>query len=274
MKKLNNIGIYILMLAIAFFLTGPFLWLASTSFKSGQDVFRLESLKDFFPTNPSLENFRLVLEQMPQLPAFFINTVIIVILGIVFNLLLASLAAYPLARLNFPGRDFIFGLLLSTMILPAEANMIVNFITIRKMGLYDTLIAVVLPGMVTAFGIFLMRQAYIVIPVELEDAARIDGCSEFMLWYKIMLPLTRPALATLSIFTFVAFWNSFMWPLVILQNKELYPLAVGLTYLMNTFDTNFRLVAAGSVLSMIPIIIVFLVMQKQFVKGITAGAVK
>ena len=262
------------MLLIALFLTGPFLWLTSTSLKSGKDVFKLKSFSDFLPEKPSLENFREVLKQMPQLPLFFLNTVVIVILGIFFNLLLASLAAYPLARLEFPGKNFIFILLLSTMMLPAQANMIVNFITIRTMGLYDTLLAVVLPGMVTAFGIFLMRQAYIVIPRELEDAARIDGCSEFMLWYKIMLPLTRPALATLAIFSFVAFWNTFMWPLVILQSKELYPLAVGLTYLMNTFDTNFRLVAAGSVLSMIPIIIVFLAMQKQFVKGITAGAVK
>jgi len=262
------------MIALALFLTGPFLWLTSTSLKSGQDVYRLESFRDFFPTSPTLENFKEVIKQMPQLPLFFLNTIIIVILGIFFNLLLASLAAYPLARLDFPGKNFIFILILSTLMLPAQANMIVNFITIRKIGLYDTLAAVVMPGLVTAFGIFLMRQAYIVIPNELEDAARIDGCGEFAIWYKIMLPLTRPALATLAIFTFVAFWNTFMWPLVILQSKELYPLAVGLTYLMNTFDTNFRLVAAGSVLSMIPVLIVFIAMQRHFIKGITAGAIK
>jgi len=266
--------IYLLMIILAIFLTGPFIWLTFTSLKSGQDVFRLESIKDIFPTSPTLKNYKEVMIQMPQLPGFFLNTIIIVIVGIFLQLLLCSLTAYPLARIDFPGKNFIFAVMLSTMMLPAQANMIVNFITIRKIGLYDTLIAVILPGAVTVFGIFLMRQAYIVIPRELEDAARIDGCGEFTIWYRIMLPLTRPALATLAIFSFVAFWNTFMWPLVILRSKELYPLAVGLTHLMNTFDTNFRLVAAGSVLSMIPIIIVFIIMQKQFVKGITAGAVK
>lgn len=242
--------------------------------KAGQDIFRLQSARDILPSSPTLENFYEVNRRLPQLPQFFLNTAIIVVLGVFFQLLLSALAAYPLARLEFPGKNLISLLLLSTMMLPAQANMIVNFITIRKMGLFDTLAAVVLPGVISVFGIFLMRQAYLVIPIELEDAARIDGCGEFEIWRRIMLPLTRPALATLAIFSFVAFWNTFMWPLVILKSKELYPLSVGLTYLMNTFDTNFRLVAAGSVLSMLPIIIVFILMQKHFVKGITAGAVK
>ncbi|MCE1245448.1 MAG: carbohydrate ABC transporter permease [Firmicutes bacterium] len=273
-KRFVNFISYVMMILMGLFLTGPFIWLTLTSFKSGQDVFRLESFKDFIPMNPSLDNFYEVVKQMPQLPLFFWNTIIIVVVGIFFELLISSLAAYPLARLEFPGKNIIFTLMLATMMLPAQANMIVNFITIRNMGLFDTLAAVVLPSIVSVFGIFLMRQAYLVIPQELEDAARIDGCGELGIWYRIMLPLTRPALATLAIFAFVAYWNTFMWPLVILRSKELYPLAVGLTHLMNTFDTNFRLTAAGSTLSMIPVIIVFVAMQKHFIKGITQGAIK
>lgn len=280
-RFMKNAVIVLAMVFLALFLTGPFLWLTFTSLKEGQDIFRLRTVGDIFPANPTLENFRQVWTAFKtpgsdenKLLNFFRSTFIIVGAGIFAQLVVASLAAYPLARMEFPGRNFIALLLLSTMMLPVQANMIVNFITIRKLGLFDTYAGVILPSAVTVFGIFLMRQAYIVIPKEVEDAARIDGCSELQLWYRIMLPLTRPALATLAIFTFIAFWNSFMWPLVILKSDSLYPLSVGLAFLANTFDTNFRLVAAASVLSMIPVIILFLIMQKHFIKGITAGAVK
>jgi putative chitobiose transport system permease protein len=272
---------YLVMILLALFLTGPFFWLTFTAAKSGQDVFKLESVKDILPSAPTLENFRRVWTEFDtpgkkenKLLNFFKSTFIIVGAGIILELLVASLAAYPLARMEFKGKNLIFGIMLSTMMLPAQANMIVNFITIRKLGLFDTYLAVVLPSAVSVFGIFLMRQAYLIIPKELEDAARIDGCSELQVWYKVMLPLTKPALATLAIFSFVSFWNSFMWPLVILKSDNLYPLSVGLSFLANTFDSNFRLVAAASVLSMLPVIALFLIMQKQFVAGITAGAVK
>jgi putative chitobiose transport system permease protein len=269
------------MTLLGLFLTGPFLWLLFTSLKSGQDVFRLTSIRDIFPSSPTLENFQNVWSAFQsgdgsqnRLLSYFRSTFIIVGLGIVIQLFVSALAAYPLARMDFPGRSLIFFLFLSTMMLPMESNMIVNFITIRKLGLYDTYLAVILPSSVSVFGIFLMRQAYLVIPGELEDAARIDGCNDFQIWHKIMLPLAKPALATLGIFTFVAFWNSFMWPLVILKRESLYPLSVGLSFLAGTFDSNFRLVAAAAVLSMLPVLALFFAMQKHFVKGITAGAIK
>jgi putative chitobiose transport system permease protein len=260
--------------AVALFLTGPFLWLLLTSLRSGGSIFRLENLRDILPWPPSLENYRGVIQQIPMFPRFFINTAWICFWGVILELLIAALAAYPLARLDFPGKNLVFGIMLSTMMLPAQANMIVNFMTIRSLGLFDTMLAVILPSMVSVFGIFLMRQAYLVIPREIEDAARIDGCSELGLWSRIMLPLARPSLATLAVFSFVGYWNTFMWPLVILKHEAKYPLAVGLSYLSSMFASNFRYVAAGSVLSMIPILIVFFIMQKQFISGITAGAVK
>ncbi len=282
MKKIaKNLHYYLVMILLALFLTGPFLWLVSTALKTGEDIFQLETLGDIIPENPSLEAFRNVWTAFDAdgagenpLVDYFRSTFIIVGLGIVLQLIIASLAAYPLARMDFIGKNFISVMLLSTMMLPVQANMIVNFVTIRKLGLFDTYAGVILPGAVSVFGIFLMRQAYLVIPGEMEDAARIDGAGEFEIWYRIMLPLTRPALATLAIFTFVMYWNSFMWPLVILKTSSLYPLSVGLAFLANTFESNFRMVASASVLSMVPVILVFLLMQKQFIRGITAGAVK
>jgi len=281
MSRLKIIFHYTILILLALFLTGPFLWLTSTSLKSGQDLFKLNSIKDLIPSSPTFENFQRVRTAFDtpgkhenKFFNFFKSTIIIVGLGIILEIVIASLAAYPLARMEFPGKNFIFATMLATMMIPMQANMIVNFITIRKLGLFDTYAAVVLPSAVSVFGVFLMRQAYLVIPQEIEDAARIDGCSELQLWYRIMLPLSRPAMATLAIFSFVAFWNSFMWPLVVLKSDRLYPLSVGLAFLADTFDSNFRLVAAASVLSMLPVIAVFAVMQRHFIKGITAGAVK
>lgn len=258
---------------LALFLMGPFLYLFSISIEGG-DLFRLESLWDLLPNEPTWAAYPAVFERLPNLPRFFFNTVAICFLGVSLELILASLAAYPLARMQFRGRTLIFVLLLSTMMLPAQANIIVNFTTIRALGLYDTLVAVFIPSAVSVFGIFLMRQAFLVIPKELEDAARIDGCNEFWIFTHIMLPLARPALGTLALFGFVAHWNSFMWPLVILKSQENYPLSVGLNHMANTFDSEFRLVAAGSVMAMLPILILFIALQRQFIAGITAGAVK
>lgn len=289
-KYIKTTLMYIILTLIALFLVGPFLWLLFTSIKTTGNVYKLTSISDIFPTFKDVwpltnifENFKTVLKTVPLIlpkfkpefsPGFFLNTIWITFWGISLELLICSLAAYPLARLNFPGKNFFFFLFISTLMLPAQANMIINFVTIRKLGLFDTYTAVILPSIVNIFGIFLMRQAYIVIPQEVEDAARIDGCSELNIWYRIMLPLARPALATLAIFSFLAHWNSFMWPLIILKSETKYPFSVGLSYLSNMFASDFRSVAAGAVLSMIPVIVIFILMQKQFIRGITTGAVK
>ncbi len=276
-KGIKILLLYTLLLFLALFFTFPFLWLVFTSLKANQDIFHLTSFGDIFPKHPSLENFVRVWYAFGggnKLLNFFKSTIIIVGLGVFTQVVLSAMAGYPLARIDFAGKNIISVALLSTLMLPVQANMIVNFITIRKLGLFDTYLTVILPSAVTVFGIFLMRQAYLIIPKEIEDAARIDGCSELQLFTNIMLPLVRPAIATLTIFSFVSFWNSFMWPLVVLKSEKLYPISVGLSFLANAFDTNFKLVSAASVLSMIPVIIVFLIMQKQFIKGITAGSIK
>jgi len=275
LRNLRTLGLYLLLAGLALFATVPFLWLLSTSLKSG-DVFTSRGLLDLVPREPTLEYYIRLLGMNEQLPLlrFFWNTAVICVWGVVLEVSLAALAAYPLARMEFKGKTLVFAMLLSTLMLPTQANMIVNFVTIRWLGLFDTLTAVVLPAATSVFGIFLMRQAFLVVPRELEDAARIDGCGELGIFWHVMLPLSRAALGTLALFAFVSHWNSFLWPLVVLKSAELYPLSVGMAYMAETFDSDFRLVAAGSVAGMLPILVLFLLVQKQFIRGITAGAVK
>ncbi|MEW6281271.1 MAG: carbohydrate ABC transporter permease, partial [Candidatus Eremiobacterota bacterium] len=229
---------------------------------------------DLLPNQPTLSAYPELLKKLPELRLFFWNTAVLCFFGVVLEVLLAALAAYPLARMEFAGKNAVMATLLATLMLPTQATMIVNFVTIRWLGLFDTLAAVIVPSAVSVFGVFLMRQAFLVVPRELEDAARVDGCSDFWIWLHVMLPLSRPALGTLALFAFVTHWNSFMWPLIVLKSQALYPLTVGLSYMANSFAAEFRLVAAGSVLAMLPILAVFVVLQRQFVEGLMAGSLK
>lgn len=274
-KKLSQAHVLLAAVILAVFSAVPFLWLLMTSLRGG-DVFGGSGLASLIPQEWTLDYYAKLLaagEQMPLL-RFLGNTVLICAAGVFLEVTLSSMAAYPLARMEFPGRNAVFAIMLSTLMLPSQANMIVNFVTIRNLGLFDTLIAVVLPGAVSVFGIFIMRQAFLVVPRDLEDAARLDGCSEWGIFRHVMLPLTRPAQGTLALFAFTAHWNSFMWPLVVLKSSDLYPISVGLSYMAQTFDSDFRMTAAGIVLATLPIIAVFMLIQKQFIRGITAGAVK
>lgn len=269
-KIINYILVYAGLIAIAIFMVGPFAWLLSTSINISGNVYAFPP--QLVPKPDGLDNFVKVWTAMP-FGRYFFNTVHITLVGVGLSLLLASMAGYPLARLTFPGRNIIFGLILSTMMIPNSTGMIVNFVTLQKMKLVDTIPAVYLPSAVSAFGIFLMRQTYITIPRDLEDAARIDGCSELRIWLQIMLPLVKPGLISLAIFEFVAYWGTFLWPLIILQDPNKYPMAAGLQYLQGMFAFNFRYIAAGGVISIIPVIIMFLVLQRHFVSGLH-GALK
>jgi putative chitobiose transport system permease protein len=258
-------------LALAVFTTFPLLWLASIALRTTGGVFGFPP--QLLPWPPSLANFVVVWRLMP-LPRFFLNTVILCGAAVALNLTFCSMAAYPLARMEFPGRRLIFALLLSTLMLPGHVGLIVNFVTLLHLRLIDTYAGVLLPGAVSVFGIFLLRQAFLTVPQELEDAARIDGASEWTIWHRVMLPVITPSLAALALFEFVAVWNSFLWPLIVLKSPERYPLAVGLLYLSGLFAHNTRAVAAGAVMMTVPIIIVFLFTQRFFLRGLTMGAVR
>ncbi|KPC70275.1 sugar ABC transporter permease [Thermoactinomyces vulgaris] len=262
---------YLLLLLIALLFVGPFLWLLSTAFKSNaQDVFTFPP--DLIPKPPVWDQFVEALTVIP-FPKYLLNSFILIVVMVPAHLFLTSLTAYPLARMTFPGRDLIFYAIIGTMFFPEEGKLVPLFIITQKLGLIDSWWGLIIPGLVGGFSIFLMRQAYLSIPKELEEAAILDGCGPFRMWWSIMLPLTKPTLAALSVFSFISVWNSFIWPLIVLKNDDLYPLALGLAYLSGTFGDDVRVMAAGTVVSLLPIIVFYLMMQRYFVSGMQ-GAVK
>ncbi|MBI2200977.1 MAG: carbohydrate ABC transporter permease [Armatimonadetes bacterium] len=263
--------LYLILFAMAVFTTFPFLWTLIVSLKTRGPIFAFPP--DLRPYPLSLANYVGVWETLP-LPRYVVNSLYIALMGVALTLVICSLAAYPLARLQFPGKNLVFFAIIATLMLPEHIGLIVNFVTMTKLGLVDTFASVYLPSVASIFGIFLLRQAYLSIPQELEDAARIDGAGDLVIWWRIMLPLIAPAMATLAIFQFVAFWNSFLWPIIILKTPDKYPLAAGLLYLRGLFAYNTRLIAAGTVIATLPIIIVFLFTQRYFMRGITAGAIR
>jgi len=266
----KTVFIYTLLVILAIFFSLPFFWVLSTSFKTAVDVFSYPP--KWIPDPPTLENYVVVFQEFPII-RYFINTLIITGVGIILNVTFGALAGYPLARLKFKGRNFIFTMIILPMMIPMQGNLIVNFITIMKMRIFNTFLAVVLPSAVNILGVFLMRQHYKSIPRDLEDAARIDGCNEFQLWWKIMLPMVRPATTSLAIFSFAAYWNSFLWPMIVLRDSEKFPLQVGLANLNSIFAGNFRQISAGIILSTIPILVFFFFTQRFFIEGYQ-GALK
>jgi putative chitobiose transport system permease protein len=202
-----------------------------------------------------------------------LNSVYLLLLMVPAHLLLTSLAAYPLARMEFPGKMFIFYAIVGTMFLPEEGKLVPLFILVQKLGMVDSWWGIIVPGLVGGFSIFLMRQSYLSIPKDMEEAAIIDGCGTFRVWWNIMLPSVKPTVAALSVFSFISVWNSFVWPLIVLKTDDLYPLSLGLAYLTGTLDSDVKTMAAGTVIALLPVIIFYMCMQRFFVSGLQ-GAVK
>lgn len=225
------------------------------------------------PTQPTLANFRQAWTD-GDLTWPFVNSVIVTVVRSLLNVFLAALAAYPLARMNFRGRNVLFVVILATMMIPEQVIVVPMYRTIISMGLADSLIAVIIPFSVSAFGIFMCRQAFAQIPASLEEAARMDGCSSFGVWRHVMLPLSAPTLATLALFSMIGAWSELLWPLVVLQSKDNFTLPVAINQLLGEFATNPRMAYAGAVLALIPIIVAFIAAQKWLKSGLFAGAVK
>lgn len=269
-KAAQTLLLYAALIAVALVTTGPFLWLLSTSLKTVGNVYAFPP--QIIPRPISLDNM-IGVWRLLDLQKYLLNTIHVTAAGLLLTLVVCALAAYPLARMEFPGRNFIFLALVSTLVLPNPAGMIINFLTLQKLRLINTLPAVYLPSVGNAFGIFLLRQTYLSIPAELEDAARVDGAGELTIWWRVALPLAKPGIATLAIFNFMGHWNNFLWPLIVLQDPDKYPIATALQYLEGMFQDNFRYVAAGTMFSMVPVLVVFFSMQRYFVSGL-AGALK
>ncbi|MEM6450944.1 MAG: carbohydrate ABC transporter permease [Cyanobacteria bacterium P01_D01_bin.105] len=263
---------YALLGGIAIAMLLPLLWLVSTAFKSpSENLFQFPP--QFVPAAPTFANFAKVWAANP-FGRYLFNSTLIAVVTVVLNLLICSLAAYPLARLTFKGRELIFSLIVSTILIPFQIVMIPLYIITVKLGLTNSYIGAIFPGIASAFGIFLMRQAFQGVPKELEEAARIDGCTELGIWWHIMIPSVRPALVTLAIFVFIGSWSDFLWPLLILDRPEYYTLPLGVARLAGSFSLDWRLISAGSVISIIPVILFFVLAQQYIVPSETGSGVK
>ena len=263
---------YALLGGIAIAMLLPLLWLISTAFKSGtENIF--EFPPRFLPQQPTFSNFVKVWQTEP-FGRYFFNSTLIAVITVILNLLFCSLAAYPLARLNFRGREIIFSLIVATILIPFQIVMIPLYILTVRLGLTNSYLGVIFPSIASAFGIFLMRQAFQNVPKELEEASRIDGCSELGIWWHIMIPSVRPALVTLAIFVFIGSWSDFLWPLIVLNRPEYYTLPLGVARLAGSFSLDWRLIAAGSVIATAPILLFFVIMQRYIVPSEINSGVK
>lgn len=249
----------------------PFLWMLSTSLKA--DALILAFPPQIWPTDPTLASYTRLTELFP-ISRLFMNSIVVALIATAGQLLTSSLAAYAFARITFRGRNVLFLLYLATLMIPFQVTITPLFILMRLLGWINSYQGLILPGVFSAFGVFLLRQAMLSLPIELEEAALIDGASPWTLYGRIIMPLTRPALATLAIFAFMGSWNSFLWPLFILRDEALMTLPVGLATLHGRWLTQWNLVMAGAVITVGPMLIVYLLAQRYFEQGVVLSGLK
>ncbi len=264
-------GIYLILIITSLIMILPFYWSVGSSFKLEQNVFA--SPPQWIPNPATLENYINVITKY-TFPRYFLNSVFVSGTVTLLNVFFDTLAAYAFAKLRFPGRNVIFFLLLMGLMIPFQVNLIPMYKLVSILGWKDTYAALIIPAMTSITGIFLMRQFMNSIPDEILDSARIDGCSEFGVFSRVVFPLCLPGVATLVIITFMGIWNDFLWPRIVINSQELFTLPLGLTQLESKYTSSQAQVMAGTVLVALPMILVFLIMQRQFIEGMTAGAVK
>jgi multiple sugar transport system permease protein len=249
----------------------PFVWMISSSLKHDNQVFTVPT--QWVPREFVWSNYVDIWTQIPML-AYLRNSAFLAIVISFLQVLTGSFAAYGFAKLRFPGRDWLFLAYLATIAVPWQAYMIPQYLIMEKLGLVDTHLSIILLQAFGAFGVFLMRQYYQSIPDELIEAARIDGLSEYRIWWRIMLPLSRPAIASLGLLTFVSTWNDYMGPFIYLTSNELWTVQLGLRSFVGQYDAAYAMIMTGSVLSVLPVVLVFLLGQRQFIQGIATSGLK
>lgn len=268
----QKIILYAILIIIAVLMVIPFLWMLSASVKADREVFQMNPFV-WIPKNPRWSNYSEIWTKIPML-TFVKNTVFLTIVVTLLQLLTSSFAAYAFARLEFKGKNGLFLAYIATIAMPWQVYMVPQFLMMRRFGLNDKLLAIICLQAFSAFGVFMMKQFYEGIPMELNEAARIDGMNEYQIYSHIMLPLSAPALSTLTIFTFVNTWNDYLGPLIYLKSVEKKTIQLGLKMFISQYSSDYGLIMAGSVLSLIPVIIVFLVLQKYFVEGVASTGLK
>ncbi|MFJ3592128.1 carbohydrate ABC transporter permease [Streptomyces sp. NPDC090231] len=263
---------YVLLLAVLVLTVGPFLWQLSTSLKGpGEDIF--SSPPKFLPSHPTLDNYSRVADTIPVWDYAF-NSLKVAAANVVTNCVGAALAGYALARLRYRGRRAATLAFILAMLVPVEGIIIAQFTTMRDLGLNNTLLGVLLPGSIGAMNVLLMRNAFLNLPQEIEEAAFVDGADVWQRFLRIALPSVKGTLAVVAIFAFMGSWDDFLWPLIVLSDPDHFTLTIGLNYLHGTFANDERLVAAGTIIAVLPLIVLFAGLQRFFFRGVGEGAVK
>jgi multiple sugar transport system permease protein len=256
---------YLILTMGAIIMITPFLWSISTSLKQPNEVFSWPPR--LIPESPSLDSYREIITDV-NFGLFTWNTLKLATIIAIGQVTVCSLSGYAFAKLRFPGKNIIFVGYMATLMVPAAVTMIPNFVLMRYLGLIDTHLGLIIPSLVSAYGTFLMRQFFINFPSELEDAAKLDGCSPFSFFWRIILPNSRPILATLGVIAFQGTWNDFLWPLIMLNSEENRTLQIGLSYFQNENYADWGLLMAGSVITILPLILLFFFAQRQFIQSI------
>ena len=264
----GRVLLYVLLVAIAVFFILPLVVVISASFKYSAEIFTDPGL---LPSDPGLENYTALFARAEFL-VWFRNSAIVSTVGTLVTLAITSMSAYAFARIDFPFKSLLFALLITTLVLPAVMFLVPQFKIIAELGLYDTLPALVLPGLAGVFGVFFMRQFFLGLPIELEDAAYVDGASRLRTFVSVALPLAGPALATLAVITFLAFWNDYLWPVIICQDNC--PLPAGLRLLQRQYTGDPGLVMAGATVAAVPVLILYLVLQRYIVQSVASSGIK
>lgn len=249
----------------------PFIWMLLTSFKSQTEAVKVPLV--IFPKVLRFENYPNVFVKAP-FGRMYLNTIISATVIVTAQLLLCSMAAYAFGRIRFPGRNVIFAILLAVLMVPSSFFILPQYLIVQKMGLLNTIPALFIPHLFSAFGTFLLRQFFMALPDELEDAARLDGCNHFMIYSWIMLPLVRSGLVALGILTLRYAWNDLMWPLIVNTSSEKMTLSAGLSFMQGAYTTDYPTMMAGAVMAVLPLLILFAIFQKQFIEGVAMSGIK
>ena len=266
-RQLTTILTYVVLVLGAVIMIFPFVWMILTSLKTVPESMKVPPT--FFPSEVMPGNFGDAMKSLPFLN-LYLNTGLMVFFRVVCAVVFSSMAGYAFAKLNFRGKNLLFGIVLVQMSLPSQIFIIPQYQMVAKMGLANTIFALVFPGLVSAFGVFFLRQTYMGIPTEIGEAAYLDGCNQWQTFYKVMFPLTGTSVAALTIFTAVFAYGDLMWPLVVNSDLKMMTLSSGLATLRGQFTTNFPVLMAGSLLAMLPMVILYLIFQKQFIEGIAS----
>ena len=262
---------HVILILASFVAFGPFVWMFLTSIKTFEETIKIPV--QFFPEVPQWVNYGIVSNKL-NFPLLYLNTIVVTVLSIAGQLLIVTLCAYAFDRLNFPGKNVLFLGMLALMMVPGQIFIIPRFKLMVRLGLTNTLWGLVLPGLFSIFGVFMMRQFFSTLPRELDEAARIDGCSYFRIYWNVLLPLVKEGMVTLAIMTMLGTWKDLMWPLINNSRADKMTLAAGLAMLIGEHTTYYEQVMAGGMISVLPLIVMFVIFQKQFVEGIARSGLK